>query len=52
MEDETEANGTRYKRSKWSKTELTLDTMQAVAERARERLAKNPEFVEQLERLG
>ena len=31
---------------------LTLDTMSAVAERARERLADNPEFVQKLERLG
>ena len=31
---------------------LTLDTMLVVAERAMERLADYPEFVEKLERLG
>ena len=51
-EDEAEANGNTPKRSNWCKTALTLDTMQAVVERARERLANNPEFVEKLERLG
>ena len=48
-EDAVEATS---KRSNWSKAALTLDTMQAVAERARQCLAKNPEFVEKLERLG
>ncbi len=51
-DDESEANGNPPKRSKWTKTVLTLDTMSAVAKRARERLADNPEFVEKLERLG
>ena len=51
-DDESEGNGNPPKRSKWKKTVLTLDTMPAVAERARERLADNPEFVEKLERLG
>ena len=51
-EDETEAHGEQAKRSNWTKAALTLDTMPAVVERARERLAANPEFVEKLERLG
>ena len=50
--EESEANCNPQKRSKWTKAVLTLDTMSAVAERARERLADNPEFVEKLERLG
>ncbi len=51
-EEETEVNGNPPKRANWTKAALALDTMQAVVERARERLAKNPEFVEKLERLG
>ena len=51
-EDEAEANGSPPKRSNWTKSALTLDTMEAVFERARERLAKNPKFVEKQERLG
>ena len=51
-DDETEANGNSPKRSNWTKAALTLDTMQAAVERARERLAKNPELVAELERLG
>ena len=51
-EDEAEADDGTPKRSNWCKAVLTLDTMQATVERARERLAANPEFVEKLERLG
>ena len=51
-EESTETNGKRPKRSKWTKAPLALDTMHAAAERARKQLAKNPEFVEKLERLG
>ncbi len=51
-DDESEANGNPPKRSKWKKTVLTLVTMSAVVDRAKERLADNPEFVEKLERLG
>ena len=51
-EDEAEADGNTPKRANWSKAVLTLDTMQVTVERARERLAANPEFVEKLERLG
>ena len=51
-EDETEANGEQTKRSNWTKAALTLDGLQATVERARERLAKNPELVAELERLG
>ncbi len=47
-----EKNGTRRKRSNWRKAALTLGTMQAAVERARKCLAKNPEFVKKLERLG
>ena len=50
--DEAEANGKQMKRSNWTKAALTLDTLPAAVERARARLAKNPEFVEKLERLG
>ena len=48
-DDEAEANG---KRSNWCKAALTFDGLQAIADRARDRLANNPEFVEKLERLG
>ena len=51
-EDATEANGEQTKRSNWSKAVLTLDGLQATVERARKRLAKNPELVAELERLG
>jgi integrase len=51
-DDDADAKGNPPKRSKWKKAVLTLDTMPAVAERAKERLADNPEFVEKLERLG
>ena len=51
-DDKAEANGNPPKRSSWTKAVLTLDTMQSVAERAKERLTDNPEFVEKLERLG
>ncbi len=51
-EDKTEATGNPPKRANWTKAALTLDTMEAVVQRARERLADNPEFVEKLERLG
>ena len=47
-----EATGTRRKRSNWCKAALTLDTMQVTVERARGRLAKNPELIDELERLG
>ncbi len=40
------------KRTNWSKAALTLDGLQAAVERARERLAKNPDFIAKLERLG
>ncbi len=51
-DDEAEVNGKTPKRSNWLKAALTLDGVQAAVERARERLANNPEFVEKLERLG
>ena len=51
-EDADETTVKQSKRSNWCKAVLTLDTIHDVAERARERLAKNPEFVEKLERLG
>ncbi len=47
-----EGTGNRRKRSNWTKTALTLDGLQVAVERARERLAKNPDYVEKLERLG
>ena len=49
--DATEAANST-KRSKWTKAALTFDTIEAAADRARERLAKNPEFTAKLERLG
>ena len=51
-EDTPEANGEQTKRSNWSKAVLTLDGLQTTVERARKRLAKNPELVSELERLG
>ena len=46
------ATDTRRKRSNWTKAALTFDGLQVTVERARERLAKNPELVAELERLG
>jgi integrase len=51
-EEDTEANNTPPKRSNWTKAALTLDTIEAAAERARKQLFKNPDFLEKLERLG
>ena len=51
-EDKAEADDSTPKRANWRKAVLTLDTMSAVVERARARLADNPEFVAKLERLG
>ena len=51
-DDEAEADGNTPKRSNWCKAALTLDTMQATAERARQSLARNPELIDELERLG
>ena len=48
----SEATGKRRKRSSWTKAALTLNGLQQAVERARERLADNPDFVEKLERLG
>ena len=47
-----EAADKRRKRSNWTYKPLTLDAMPAAVERARERLADNPELVEKLDRLG
>ena len=47
--DETERKG---KRSNWTLAPLTFDDLAAAVERARERLAKRPEFIAKLERLG
>ena len=44
--------GKQRKRSNWMMTMLTLNGLQAAVVRARERLAKNPDFVAKLERLG
>ena len=49
---QTDGGGQRRKRSNWSKAALTLDGLQIAVERARERLAKNPDLIETLERLG
>ena len=49
---ETEATGRIRKRSSWTKAALTLNGLQPAVERARSRLADNPDFVEKLERLG
>ncbi|MCX7418872.1 MAG: site-specific integrase [Planctomycetia bacterium] len=48
----SEATGKRRKRSNWTYKALTLDSLPAAVERARERLAKNPDFIADLERLG
>ena len=47
-----EATGKRRKRSNWTYKPLTLDALPAAVERARERLADNPDYVAELERLG
>ena len=49
---EAEATGKRRKRSNWTYKPLTLDSLHAATERARERLADNLDFVAELERLG
>ena len=49
---DAEANGKRRKRSNWTYKPLTLDTLPAAVERARERLADNPDQLAELERLG
>ena len=49
--DETEA-AESLKRSKWKKSPLTFDGIEAAAERARERLKDNPAFKSKLELLG
>ncbi|MCX7395179.1 MAG: hypothetical protein NTW75_13765 [Planctomycetales bacterium] len=49
---ETEATGRIRKRSSWTKAALTLNGLQPAVERARSRLADNPDFVEKLERIG
>ena len=40
------------KRSKWKKAALSLDTLYAAVEKARETLKDNPEFIAEQERLG
>ena len=49
---QSEGAGNRRKRSNWKLAALTLDGLQAAVVCARERLAKNPDFVAKLERLG
>ena len=49
---EAEATGKRRKRSNWTYKTLTLDALPTAVERARERLADNPDHVAELERLG
>ncbi len=51
-EKDLEANDQTPKRSNWTKALLTLDGLKAAVERSRKRLAKNPEFVAKLERIG
>jgi integrase len=47
-----EVPGKRRRRSNWTYTALTLESLPAAVEKARERLANNPEFIEKLERTG
>lgn len=49
-EDDVKASGKSPKRSNWRKAPLAIDTIDAVVERARERLSANPGFIEQLGR--
>jgi integrase len=42
----------KCKRSNWTKAALTLDGLQATVEHARKRLARNPDLIAKLERLG
>jgi len=42
----------KRKRSNWKKAELTLDGLQLAVERARKNLARNSEFIAELEQLG
>ncbi len=49
---EAEATGKRRKRSNWTYKALTLDALPAAVERARDRLANNPAYLAELERLG
>ena len=52
VDEQPPAVGKQRKRSNWKKTALTLEGLQVAVERAKERLAENPEFAEKLERLG
>ncbi len=47
-----EARGKRRKRSNWTYNPLTLESIPAAVERAKDRLADNPMHVEELVRLG
>ena len=51
-DNQNEGAGKKRKRSNWMKAALTLNGLQAAVEVARECLAKNPDFVAKLERLG
>jgi len=51
-DEETEATDKVVKRSNWTKAALTFDGLQTAVERAKKRLAKNPELIADLERLG
>ena len=49
---EREATGKRRKRSNWTYKPLTFESLPTAARMARERLASNPDQVEELERTG
>jgi len=49
---EREATGKRRKRSNWTYKPLTFESLPTAARMARERLASNPDHVEELERTG
>ncbi len=49
---ETEVTGKRRKRSNWTYKPLTLETLHEAVERARKRLAENPDLIAELEQVG
>ena len=47
-----EADATKPKRSNWTRSPLTFDTIQAAAERGRTALASRPDFIAELDHRG
>ena len=50
--DPTEEDKTKRRRNTWTKLPLTAEDLDAATDRARERLAENPELIAEMETLG